>query len=671
MIVEKSFDEGTIVLNEWGSFSRLGDYMTAAEVSDKTPFSIHCDGVGTFGVPQILGTGNRHELTFRDEEQTLEIVIRLDYDPETKILQRRDSVRNLLDKPRMLRRYLARFPFARGEYEYYSQRAFWCRESEGKWTPLWAGKAELCSREGRYCEGAAPFAVLRDRCSSHALGFSVLPAGDWLIRFSSCSANGMFPDLIAEFGLNDDRLELEVAPGECWKAPEVLVQLLPDRSAFSGCAMMDRFLNRRFPARPGHQPVVYNTWLDRMSKLELPRLERQLEAAKKCGCEVFVVDYGWYEDNKAFTRLNNWDECTDRAFFGKMRDFADKVRAAGLGFGFWVEFEFFSTRSTVVKEHPEWFFPSAHPDIVVPKSWLPEVEDMLVNTLADTISRYQAVYVKNDMNHSQGYEPSRLYRYQQGIDRVMNRLKAQLPGVTFENCSSGSLRAAAGPMMENFDMHFISDNASPLENLRIVQHSAARFAPGRIYHWYVASELHPGAESSVDPGYIIQPQAATWYRMQIEDLHFGLLSCITGMLGFSCDLASFSGENLKIIASYVEFFKAHREQILRSEAHLLTEPEDFENRRGWLALQLSDPETDTHFLYGFHCICDENSRRVFHPQSLDGKGEYSVTEIFPETRVQSVLVSGAEIAKRGVEFLFPYNQLLGFRGKLIILEKRK
>ena len=183
---------------------------------------------------------------------------------------------------------------------------------------------------------------------------------------------------------------------------------------------MNRWLNRRYPARPEHFPVVYNTWLDRLAQLDVPRLERQLAAAKRCGCEVFVVDYGWYEDLKAFCRVDDWAECTDRAFFGQMSQFADQVRAAGLGFGFWVEMECFSRKSRIVQDRPDWFFPSDHPNIVCPKTWLPEVEDYLVRSLAETIRRYRAVYVKNDMNHSMGYEPSRLNRYHKGLFRRLD-----------------------------------------------------------------------------------------------------------------------------------------------------------------------------------------------------------------------------------------------------------
>ena len=664
--MESYLEKDWIIFTPAGTFSRIGDYTGDAH-DDHLPFDLHCTESGNFLSPAVTGGRNRKKFIFRDDKNTLQIAVSLTYDPETGIISRRDSVTNLKRKPVILRRYLADFPFTRGEYEINSRQSFWCREQQGAWTPLRAGALELFSREGRYCEGSAPFAVMRDSYNTHSLGFMVLAQGDWLLRFAVTSKNGMITAMNVQAGLSDDRLELELAPNECWEAPEILIQLLPGREEFSGSAAMNRYLNRRFPMRMEEPPVVYNTWLDRMSKLELPRLRKQLAAARECGCEVFVVDYGWYEDHKSFTRLNDWDECTDRAFFGKMSEFADEVRAAGLGFGFWVEFEFFSTESDIVKEHPEWFFASAHPNIVSPKLWLPEVEDHMVKTLFCAIRRYKAVYVKNDMNHSQGYEASRLNRYYNGLEKVMARIKKLLPEVTFENCSSGSLRATAGPMLKNFDTHFISDNASPLENLRMIQHMGCAFPVGRIYHWFVGSELHPGADSSLSSGLIVQPQAATWLRMQVEDLHFGLLSCLTGIIGFSCDLASFAPEHRKIIRHYTDFFKAHRAEIIRSELHLLTAPQDFEKKRGNLALQLSDPVSDTHFMFVFHHTCDGDFRRIFHPAALDPGKNYRVAGVFPEPE-KEISAAGQELVKKGILLEFPYNQQSGFKGKLVLIK---
>ena len=159
-----------------GAFARLGDYF-GGDQEDQLPFSLHCAGVGRFADPKISGRGNTRHFTFEDDKRCLKIVSTLFYDPATATLRRQDSVTNLRKKPLTLRRYLARFPLARGEYEIHSNQSFWCREDQGAWTPLRAGKLELFSREGRWCEGSTPFAVLRDLYGTHALGFMVFPEG--------------------------------------------------------------------------------------------------------------------------------------------------------------------------------------------------------------------------------------------------------------------------------------------------------------------------------------------------------------------------------------------------------------------------------------------------------------------------------------------------------------
>ncbi|MBO4630709.1 MAG: alpha-galactosidase [Lentisphaeria bacterium] len=663
--MEQYFEKNFIELNGAGGFKRIGDYLAGDQAS--TPFSLFCEETGKFADPVITGRGNRKKILWSDDKKSLEIISEIVYEPETKVISRRDTLRNTGKKTLSVRRYLARFPFNRGEYELYSQQGRWRRESVGAWHKLLDSKAELSSREGRWCEGSAPYAVLRDSYSTHALAFMVCPEGDWVLRFSAASELGKLNDMTVEAGLSDDRLALKLAPGETWTAPEVMVQILPTRELESGTALMNRYLNHRFPARPGHSPVLYNTWLDQLNVLDVPRLERQLKAAKAAGCEVFIVDYGWYEDYGAFTRVDDWDECMNRAFYGKMRNFSDKVRAAGLGFGFWVEFEFFATISKVVKKHPSWFFPSAAKDIVCPKCWLPEVEDYLVDSLAATIRKYDAVYVKNDMNHSQGYEPERLSRYQKGMYRVMARLRKMFPEVVFDNCTSGSARMTAGGMLENFDIHFLSDNGNQLDNLRQVQELMLRFPPGRILHWFVASEVH--SEMKHKPSFtdnvIIETQAATWEKFESVDLNTALAANLTGVPGYSCDLASFSKENLAKIAEANAFYKKYRESLVRSEGYWLTMPEFFEKRTGWIGLQFSDPEKDLHFLYIFHDVTNGDERRIFHPHALNPAVQYQVAEYLPERKVLCKAVSGAELAAHGFTAEFKSQQHARTQAKLL------
>ena len=84
--------------------------------------------------------------------------------------------------------------------------------------------------------------------------------------------------------------------------------------------------------------MVFNTWFDQFEVLEVPRLRQQLQAAKDglrgvCDRRGLVRPAG----RRLVRPGRRLAEKTDGAFRGSMAAFADEVRAAGLGFGLWME----------------------------------------------------------------------------------------------------------------------------------------------------------------------------------------------------------------------------------------------------------------------------------------------------------------------------------------------
>jgi hypothetical protein len=126
-----------------------------------------------------------------------------------------------------------------------------------------------------------------------------------------------------------------------------------------------------------------------------------------------------------------------------------------------------------------------------------------------------------------------------------------------------------------------------------------------------------------------------------------------------------------MIARYNAFYKQYRSGFLRSEAHLLTPPENFDKQRGWVAIQISDPRTDTHFFYSFHCICDGDEKRIFHLQCLKPEKRYEVFEMFPERYQIETKITGEALFRSGIPVNFAGNQQLSWRGKLIIIRRAK
>ncbi|MBS1455415.1 MAG: alpha-galactosidase, partial [Lentisphaeria bacterium] len=456
-------------------------------------FSLRCDGHSLDGrdiICQEAQTGDDTLLFRLEAGNGMEILSMWSYDAETGVVSRRDSLHNTAVSCRMLERYFAEFPLLAGEYEGFWQRSFWCNENKGSWQSLaHAGDVVLSAFSGRVSEGNTPFLVLRDNYAMNAVAFHLIPCGNWNIRVRQESSGGTLPTLFAGFGQAADDFAFSLAPGETWESPEILIQPLPDRSATGGSAALHRYLLKHccVPYRPA--PVLYNTWLDRYRHLKPDRLRRQLAVARRIGCEAFVVDYGWIEEHNYFLRVGKWREKQGEAFDGKLAEYAEEVRHAGLQFGIWIEAEFFHESTPEIAEHPEWFARCRQ------NCWRlrlenPEAAAYFRDSIIEIIEKYHPTYIKNDMNHSQERDDdgSELAVYTRALHRIWSDLRRRFPEICFESCSSGGMRAGI-EMLQDYDTYFISDNANSVDMLQIAQGMMLRLLPGRCSHWMVAAPL--------------------------------------------------------------------------------------------------------------------------------------------------------------------------------------
>lgn len=119
--------------------------------------------------------------------------------------------------------------------------------------------------------------------------------------------------------------------------------------------MMNRFaVSHILPKRFANEalPVLYNSW----EATEFNVSEKgQLELAKtaaEIGCELFVMDDGWFStrlsDNAG---LGDWEVNRDK-FPNGLKPLIDGVNALGMDFGIWVEPEMVNPRSELYEKHP-------------------------------------------------------------------------------------------------------------------------------------------------------------------------------------------------------------------------------------------------------------------------------------------------------------------------------
>ena len=129
----------------------------------------------------------------------------------------------------------------------------------------------------------------------------------------------------------------------------------------------------------------------------MPLLRQQLAAAKEIGCDIFVIDAGWFGPQGPgwWNQAGDWREKTDAAFYGAMHGFAEEVRAAGLGFGLWMEPERFAAGVPVRQAHPEWFLP-AQGDLARIDLENPEAYRYLRSEIGRLVETYRLAWMKID-----------------------------------------------------------------------------------------------------------------------------------------------------------------------------------------------------------------------------------------------------------------------------------
>ena len=595
-----------------------------------------------------------------DEQVRIDTAWRLD--DKTGIWSCKDRVRNTGQDSVSLFRYLGRFVFTPGKYEIFSQGSNWTNENQGQWREVSHGSIVSRSEGGRSAQGGTPYVGLRDRDSQEGVTFHILSRGNWVIKVSAYTIDGdSLPFVVVELGLSDEHLNLTLAAGETLELPEILMQSLPDGQVEGAAAGLHRFLlGDHFRAAKTSAPVVYNTWFDAFECLEVERLRGQLGAAKEIGCEVFVVDAGWYgaEEGNWEQQVGDWREKEKAAFRGRMADFADEVRKAGLGFGLWMEPERNFGTVPAVKEHPEWVLKGTggfyYPDLAKR-----QVYDYILSEMRRLVETYELAWMTIDSNFRLGIDPygSEFSAYYSRWFELLDELRGGYPGVFFEGCASGGMRLDIN-MLSHFDGHFLSDNVNPSDVVRIYQQALLRLPPGRLTKWVVLraiGESIPQYTLPIDeaPMSFVTPagSGAIWEQSETVDIDFAVRVALPGMMGFSGDMAGLPKEAKDRLRYHTEFYKKWREFITGSVAHLLTPVKLRDDHAGWAAIQLSSPGRKEALLFVYR-LDDGCEEKTFSLRGLEPETAYAIT-IEQESSVKAGNLTGAQLMGDGVRVKLP------------------
>jgi alpha-galactosidase len=170
-----------------------------------------------------------------------------------------------------------------------------------------------------------------------------------------------------------------------------------------------------------------------------------------------------------------------------------------------------------------------------------EVRDYLYAHIADVLKNNDIGYIKWDHNR---ILPVVDARQAEGFYELVDRLRANFPGVEIESCSSGGGRIDFG-VLERTHRVWLSDSNDALERQRI-QHDAALFLPASV------TGSHVGPRHCHTSGRTLDIRLRAWTAAQRH-------------MGFEMDPRELTEDEAAILREVTSWWKANRDWMMQAD----------------------------------------------------------------------------------------------------------
>ena len=152
------------------------------------------------------------------------------------------------------------------------------------------------------------------------------------------------------------------------------------------------------------------------------------------------------------------------------------------------------------------------------------------------------------------------------------------------------------------------------------------------------------------------------------DLDFAMLGAMSGMLGFSGDLAGMPATVRKRIAEHVVFFKRWRRFLAKSVAHLLSPPELMTVRDGWVVFQFQDTASTDSIVFAYRLGLTGQADPAWCLRGLVPGARYRVKHGI-DARGKGRIMKGRELMQDGIQAGLPANMGRKFLAAVCVVER--
>ena len=430
-----------------------------------------CDAV----LPHARGAQDTVKLVFTSANKMLEgLTLELRFSLFETALVRQAVLINGSDKPLKVTRLMSSCVDIPGRYTASTFDGGWIREAHMHTVPVTQSRVVNESTNGFSSNRHNPGFLLSEAGATddagRVYGFNLLWSGN---HCSSVQRSAVGFTRVLQ-GISPEGLCLDLLPGGRLETPEAVAAW--SGRGFNGLMEnMHRFVNESIVPeawRYRERPVLYNNWEGCLFSFDETKLVSLAEKAKRIGCELFVLDDGWFgERNSDTAGLGDYSVNRQKLPDG-LEGLSEKIRALGLQFGLWFEPEAVNPDSDCYRRHPDWALTSPGADAFLSRNELlldltkPEVRDYIVESVSAILDRADIRYVKWDMNRPSPVTGNKAYEYIRGLYEVLHRIFDPRPQILLEGCASGGNRFDLG-MLCFAPQIWASDDTDPIERLDI------------------------------------------------------------------------------------------------------------------------------------------------------------------------------------------------------------
>ncbi len=493
------------------------------------------------GLPQARGAAETLELTLT--QPGAELILYYSLFPTA--LVRRAVLKNTGESALEVTKLMSTCLDLPGSYIMSTFNGSWIAEMRRQEVPVGASKVVNESLTGASSNRHNPGFLLHEPEATEGwgrvYGFNLIYSGN---HYAAAQQSQQGLTRVMQ-GINPSNFRRTLAPGAVFETPEAV--LCQSDGGFGGLSRaMHDFVNRHivpqfWQNRP--RPVLYNSWEGCMFDFTQRRLLDLADRAKDLGCELFVLDDGWFgQRNNDKAGLGDYNVNLKKLPEG-MEGLSRHIREKGLDFGLWFEPESVNPDSDLYRAHPDWALTDSFPNLLGRHQLLldlrkPQVRDYIVENVSQLLDTAHISYVKWDMNRHSPALGAAAHDYILGLYDVLRRIFQPRPEILLESCSSGGNRFDLGMLCYSPQV-WCSDDTDPIERLTI---------QGNLSYLYPQSTF--GAHVSA------APHAQTLRHTPLSTR--GNVSFF-GCLGYELDLKHLRNVEIKEVKAQTAFYKQYRQ----------------------------------------------------------------------------------------------------------------